>query len=312
MLDGEPLTDPVVLNAPLDWPDCCALCSNIDDANGMTTAACDGWSFSPATGSCQLMSSVSLDHNASSRWSVNGTINGYPGYLKAPAVRQCMLWETVDSPFLWIGIVTAIFGLCLVCWGRIVVPSEKASLLREILLDPTSRLQKATCVEVSSTRVEVNGETGRCSSIYKGTFRTRDGAEFVVHRRSWDVDWFWSGRTIEHDMLMVLFSKRLKPMSNHTVPDWMFAARLRMPEGLKSEFSSILRNARAEDEIPQTPISRHHPEEGLTSTVRHRHHQRQGKHSSSFDCLLLVGGGIRHGRRQWARPQVGQKCVMCQ
>lgn len=163
-LEGSPDGEPVVLDAPLDWPDCCALCSNsnggggnvTDDNQSTASAACMGWSFDPSTGSCQRMSAVGSVSRDSS-WGVSSTVHGYPGYFEAP-LNDC--WErdeydlctNTNLAFIIPGVALAFFGL-LSCFFWVIRPlSNSPGLLRELIADPESRLVKAACVQVIRRR----------------------------------------------------------------------------------------------------------------------------------------------------------------
>ena len=232
-LRGQPQGDPVVLNAPLDWPDCCALCSDTN-INSTTTAACAGWSFHPATGSCQLMSDVSLGHNVSAAWGVNGTVNGYPGYFEAP-VTGCWsrseydLCDNMDLYLLIPGVILAFFGLFCFCRCGVITPWMKSGLLKELLHDEQSRLQKASCVEVSATKLLVSTGKGgpKYIIVYEGTFMTRDGALFVVSESRGKAAAPPHSRSIEQKMLKVLYTNGLNPLAYSRV-----AARCRTAQGL--------------------------------------------------------------------------------
>ncbi|CAM9770863.1 unnamed protein product, partial [Laminaria digitata] len=271
-LSGQPQGDPVVLNAPLDWPDCCALCS--DTSLNDTTTGCAGWSFQPNTGSCQLMTDVSLDHNVSISWGVNGTVNGYPGYFEAP-VTGCWsrgrydLCNNLNLGLLIPGVILAFFGLWCVCGCGIMAPWNNSSFLRELLREEQTRLQKASCVEVSATVMEAsNGKGGLIfKNVYEGTFMTRDGALFVVSKIGGKVMAPPQSRSIEQKMLSVLFTTRLKPLANQSI-----TAQCQTPQGLRSAFLSLVPSARA----PEGRV--------------------RADSSPRFDCLLLVGGS--YGYRQ--------------
>ena len=79
-LEGVPLGEETVLEAPLDWPDCCSLCSQ--------NSECAGWSFHPSTGSCRLVWNViSRQIHEDTSEIVHETslqVNGFPGYYEAP------------------------------------------------------------------------------------------------------------------------------------------------------------------------------------------------------------------------------------
>lgn len=273
-----------MLNAPLDWPDCCALCSDTT-INGTTAAACAGWSFHPATGSCQLMSEVSLGNITSTAWSVNGTVNGYPGYFEAP-VTGCWsrtgfdLCDNMNLYLLIAGVVLAFFGLLGFCRGGVVIPSKSSGLLRKLLADGQSRLKKASCVEVSATRLKVNSGKGGPThiNVLEGTFMTREGFLFVVSELGEKVTAPPHSRSIEQKMLSVLFMNNLRPLANRDV-----AARCQTPQGLRSEFLSLLKRTIL---IPVLP----------TEAVTRRRVQADG--SPDFDCLLLVGASCSNGQNQ--------------
>lgn len=233
--------------------------------------ACAGWNFHPNTGSCQLMSDVSVGYNVSSSWDVNGTVNGYPGYFEPPATG---CWRRIESGLCadvislsMLGIVCALLIFPIVwCWV-IRNPSKKSSLLRELLRDrQCSRLQKATCVEASTTQSRHTGPKGRQTlcNHYTGTFMTRDGSQFVAPTSTCA-----ESSSFGRKMLQVLYSKGLEPLADPDV-----AARCQTPRGLRAEFSSMLRNARSDLIAPPT------------STIQR---PERGERTPSFDCLLLVG-----------------------
>lgn len=157
-LEGEPEGDPVVLDAPLDWPDCCALCSDSsggggDDADGepAASAACVGWSFDPSTGSCQRMSAVGSMTRESS-WGVNSTVHGYPGYFEAP-LNDCWgrtQYDLCMNTNLAFIIPGAILGFCGFFFLSLAACSLSARsiLLRKLMSDTEARLVKAACVQV--------------------------------------------------------------------------------------------------------------------------------------------------------------------
>ncbi|CAB1108735.1 unnamed protein product [Ectocarpus sp. CCAP 1310/34] len=128
-LEGSPDGEPVVLDAPLDWPDCCALCNGGGDNDGDgsgTNSTCVAWSFDPSTGWCQRMPTVeetSYDYSWTT-WQNSNTINGL---------------------------------MCMHCLG-FCARSTRAGLLRELAVEQqqsspieqpqSSRLVKAACVKV--------------------------------------------------------------------------------------------------------------------------------------------------------------------
>lgn len=276
-LDGQPRGDPILLNAPMDWPDCCELCSNID-ADGVGTETCAGWSFHPNTGSCQLLANVAPDGSVSTSWGVSGTIHGYPGYFEPPA-NGCWfragsgLCENMLFYLLVASAGCAFVGLLYVWWAVIHIPSKKSRLLGELLRDrQLSRLKKATCVEVSITQLRASKGKGESSWVntFEGTFVTQDNALFVVPQMTEGEVVPPLSRTIEQDVLCVLFAEGLDLLADGGV-----AARCRTTQGLKKEFNHLLVKARRTVKKP------------LTSTTRR---PQQNEHSPSFDCLLLVGG----------------------
>lgn len=101
------------------------------------------------------------------------------------------------------------------------------------------------------------------SHTFAGTFITRDGALFSVppaSRRGNNLAPL--GRELEKNMLRILLSKNLRPRADPDV-----VRRCETPDGLRSEFSKMLR-ALTGSPIPQTRSSA----------------------DRSFDCLLLVEG----------------------
>ena len=258
-----------MLNAPLDWPDCCALCSDIDGDDAATTA-CTGWSFHPSTGSCQLLATTSLDDSVSASWQVNGTVHGFPGYFEPPVTGCSTRQENGLCVGRWFDMLSGGTGLVAICipWGLgFGVPrsSKRWRCARKLIRDQqSSRLQKATCVKVSTTQFRTTTTKGRhvISNDFEGTFITRDGSAFDAPAPGVD------GITLERKMLHVLFSTRLKPLADRDV-----AARCRTPHGLRAEFSSLLRSARSNLMAPPS------------STI---HRPQEEEQPPSFDCLLLV------------------------
>ena len=277
-----------MLNAPLDWPDCCALCSNID-GDGISTEACTGWSFHPATGSCQLMTDVSLAYHASISWGVNETVHGYPGYFEAP-VTGCWrrtrydLCGNMNLSLLIPGVVLSFIGFICIWRCRCIAPSETSTLFKELLVDERSRLQKAFCMEVTvTTQRESTGKGGyRYATYYKGTFMTRDGSLFVISDNLPPA--LEAKFMVEQKMLKVLFSRRLKPLADPAV-----AAGCQTPQGLRSQFAKLLRSAPRRSKVASTETI-HCPDEDVRSP--------------RLDCLLLVGDGQpQEGQPLWKRRQ---------
>ena len=290
-VDGQPQGDPVVLNAPLDWPDCCALCSDANAISTTTAAACAGWSFHPATGSCQLMSGVVLAYNSWTSWGVNGTVHGYPGYFEAP-VTGCWtrdpndLCDNMNLGLLTPGVICALLGLICVWCDCFFCPSRTSGRLRELLRDGQYKLRKALCVEVSATtrRVGDGKEKPRDTITYQGTFMTRDGSLFVVSPASTAP---LLGLACEQLMLRVLLSKQLKPLADPAV-----AERCQTPQGLRSQFALLVRN------------TAHNSGFASTSSI---HCPGQDVRSPCLDCLLFVDGGQRERElHQRGRHQRGQ------
>ena len=293
-MSGQPQGAPVVLNAPLDWPDCCALCSNAD-GDDMATAGCAGWSFHPSTGSCQLLVTVSLDDNVSTSWGVNRTVHGYPGYLESP-VSGCWaggkhdLCSNVTFYLLCWGACLGFIGLVISWYFMIHTPSTKQRLLVELIRDRQSfQLKKAACVEVSMGQLRLSKGTHPSSytNVFEGAFLTQDNAVFVVPELLEGEAATSPGLSMEQDMLRVLFSERLTPLA-----DWGVAYRCRTTQGLKSEFDTLRSKAQPGlDEVATPTIGR----------------SEQDARSSGFDCLLLVGRPRSYGHDGPGR-KVGQYC----
>ncbi|CAN0080345.1 unnamed protein product [Scytosiphon promiscuus] len=270
-LEGSPVGEPVVLDAPLDWPDCCALCSNSGGDNTTTSAAdeCEAWSFDPSTGSCQLMSAVqSTSENVS--WAVNSTVHGYPGYFEAPITdcwgrTQYDLCVNTNVALIVPGVIVAFLSLlCFYCCA-VRDPSRRYHLMRNILTGPEPRLVKAACLNVTANRNVTRGAKGKVkiSYSYHGTFITRDGGLHTCPSRMDRSD-----RYVEEKMLKVLFSTRLNPWSDPSV-----ATRCQTTDGLRSEYSKMVAAAVQ-------------PARKETGTINN---PAQNAASRRFDCLLLMG-----------------------
>ncbi|CAM9531462.1 unnamed protein product, partial [Ectocarpus sp. 12 AP-2014] len=137
-LQGAPEGEPVVLGAPLDWPDCCALCSrdSYDGDGADKSSTCIAWSFDPSTGSCQRVSTVgetSYDYSWGA-WKNNNTINGDPGYFEA-ALTDCWgrmkddLCVNTNATFIIPGVIVAIISLTYMYCLGFCSPSMRAGLL---------------------------------------------------------------------------------------------------------------------------------------------------------------------------------------
>ena len=144
-----------MLEAPLDWPDCCALCSDNNGGDGAAAigAACAAWSFDPSSGSCQRISAV-VSTSRDESWGANGTVHGYPGVYEGP-IGDCWgrtqhgLCVNTNAVLIIPGLILAFFGLWCVYCHAFRLPSKRTGLLRQLLADPkSSRLVKAACVEV--------------------------------------------------------------------------------------------------------------------------------------------------------------------
>eukprot|EP00752_Nemacystus_decipiens_P003476 g3211.t1 len=305
--EGTPEGDPVVLDAPLDWPDCCALCSSggggrdgTDDEQSPTSSACVGWSFDPSTGSCQRMSAVgSVSRDPS--WGVNSTVHGYPGYFEPP-LNDCWnragydLCVNLSLIFVLFGVIGGCLGL-LCIYIRMDSQSARTRLLREFLEDPqSSRLVKAACVEVTGQRFDFTSVKGirRHASCFEGTFITQDGAQFVVPpaARRPGPTFSGPGRLVEHWMLHALFETDVDPLRslaqaprNLSTP--VAAGRpLRArtsPSPLPSSGDLRSEYSRLSGMVGSRPLR-----QGVRVTRRPR---EQGGARFRFDCLLLVGGG---------------------
>ena len=232
------------------------------------------------------MSDVSLGHNVLADWGVNGTVSGYPGYFEAP-VTGCWsrsvydLCDNMDLYLLIPGVILAFFGLFCFCRCGVVTPSMKSGLLRELLRDKQSRLQKASCVEVSATKLLVSTGKGgpKYTYVYEGTFMTRDGALFVVSEIRGKAAAPPHSRSIEQKMLSVLYMNGLNPLANHNV-----AVRCRTAQGRRSEFLSLLRSQSVQ-----------------WSFVTPTRLRVQANDSPHYDCLLLIGRSHSNGQQQQAR-----------
>ncbi|CAN0300691.1 unnamed protein product [Scytosiphon promiscuus] len=300
-LEASPVGEPVVLDAPLDWPDCCALCSksNGDDTTVTTAVACEAWSFDPSTGSCQLMSAVqstSVDYS----WEVSGMVHGYPGFFEAP-LNDCWIRSTYDLCensnlfFVIFGVILAFFGLLCVYCSAFRAPWKRTSLLRELLADPeSSRLVKAACVKVTCNRFALRSRKGvmQYSDCYEGTFVTRDGALFVVppatRRRNPKLP--APGRSIENFMLRVLYDSDLDPQGSTgrvRNPMLCFASRHETQttqdrKELYHKFASSWSRPPGTRSAPGGPgTSQHRFECLLLSTA--------GTHSEATTRVMLVG-----------------------
>lgn len=139
-------------HAPLDWPDCCALCSDTN-INDTTAAACAGWSFHPNTGSCQLMFDVSLAYNVSTSRTINGAVNGYPSYFEPP-VTGC--WSRTEFDLcnnMNLGLLILGDMLGCVCVYGFVGPLGNSDLHKELVrVRRSTRLLKAAYVQISTTQ----------------------------------------------------------------------------------------------------------------------------------------------------------------
>ena len=255
----------------------------------MATEICAGWSFHPGTGSCQLLATVSFDDSVSASWGVNATIHGYPGYFEPPATG---CWDRAESGLCenmlfyllvpWAGFAFA--GFLYVWWAVVHIPSEKSRLLGELLRDrQSSRLEKATCVEVSVTRSRATKGKGESKWVetFEGTFMTHDNALFVVPQMTEGEVAPPLSRAIEQDVLCVLFAEGMELLADRDV-----AARCRTTQGLKKEFHRLLEKARWELKQPPTSATRR---------------PQQNKNCSSFDCLLVVSGDSSAGEDQSER-----------
>ncbi|CAM9247604.1 unnamed protein product [Hapterophycus canaliculatus] len=284
-LEGSAEGEPVILDAPLDWPDCCALCSNsVGDNTTARASPCSAWSFDPSTGSCQLISAVeSISHDDS--WGVNSTVHGYPGYFEAP-ITDC--WSRTEYDLCVNTNVSLIVpGVILACCGLLGVwrqafqpPSPRNKFLRKLLTDPhPARLVKAACVNVTCKKETLRFSKGgsRSSYFYQGTFITCDGALFVFPPSTGRHMGCDSGPFGEQTMLSVLFSTGLNPRADACV-----TRRCQTPSGLRSEFSKMVRA------VPRHPIR---------ESTRTLSCPEQDVASRSLDCLLLIGGGT-HARAE--------------
>ena len=230
------------------------------------------------------MSDVSLGHNVSAAWGVNGTVNGYPGYFEAP-VTGCWsrseydLCDNMDLYLLIPGVILAFFGLFCFCRCGVITPWMKSGLLKELLHDEQSRLQKASCVEVSATKLLVSTGKGgpKYIIVYEGTFMTRDGALFVVSESRGKAAAPPHSRSIEQKMLKVLYTNGLNPLAYSRV-----AARCRTAQGRRSEFLSLIRSVRRRYVTPG----------GI---------HVQPNDSPQYDCLLLIGRCHSNGQHEQAR-----------
>lgn len=156
-LEGSPEGEPVMLDAPLDWPDCCALCSDSNrgdgDADGTAniTAACVAWSFDPSTGLCQRMSAVESTNSES--WGVNSTVHGFPGYFEAP-ITDCWgrgqydLCVNTNMALIIPAVIVAVLSFLYIVLATCHTATERTSAIRDILDDSQARLVKAACVSV--------------------------------------------------------------------------------------------------------------------------------------------------------------------
>ncbi|CBN78446.1 expressed unknown protein [Ectocarpus siliculosus] len=294
-LEGSPDGEPVVLDAPLDWPDCCALCSGSgsDDGDGSgTTSTCVAWSFDPSTGSCQRMSTVaepSYDYSWGA-WNSNNTISGYPGYFEAPLTdcwgrSQYDLCVNTNAAFIIPGVIVAFISLCCMWASGFCAPSARAGLLRELAIEQpqSSRLVKVACAEVACTKtVKSTGKGGtKITYTYNGTFVTRDGAVFNLPPPTRRPKMHEASRRIEKRMLSVLHNTKRNPRADPSL-----ARRCETPDGLRAEFSKMVRA------VPRKP------EASRSGGSFYRSHvlghpnvpvERDAAVDHRFDCILLVG-----------------------
>ncbi|CAN0023178.1 unnamed protein product [Ectocarpus fasciculatus] len=294
-LEGSPDGEPVVLDAPLDWPDCCALCSGggNDDGNGSgTNSTCVAWSFDPSTGSCQRMSTVeetSYDYSWGA-WNYNSTVNGYPGYFEAPITdcwgrTQYDLCVNTNAALIIPGMIVAFISLCCMCLEGFCAPSKRAGLLWELAIEQpqSSRLVKAACVEVTCNRTVKSTGKGSTTIIYtyKGTFVTRDGALFVLPHPNPKLSGPKPSCRIEKRMLRVLHNTNRNPRADPSV-----TRRCETPDGLRAEFSKMVRA------VPAKPAAGTNGEPFYRSHVQGRPDMpiaRDAAADQRFDCILLVG-----------------------
>eukprot|EP00903_Cladosiphon_okamuranus_P020866 g19162.t1 len=327
-LEGTPSGEPVVLDAPLDWPDCCALCSNndggvddgTDDEQPNATSACVGWSFDPSTGSCQQMSGVESVSRDSS-WGTNSTVHGYAGYFEAP-LGDCWgrdlsndLCVNTSAIFVIIGVIMGFCGLLCV-YTCIRSEWEKTALLRELLANPeSSRLVKAACVQVTGQRfLQSSGKGGRKYSYrFEGTFITQDGALYMVPpaSRRRRPTFPTPGHNIENWMLRVLFQTDLNPLRRLEItprnPSTPVAIGYPMraqgpppPMGdLRSEYSRLTDLVGGRPLLCDGRVTRRSPE--------------QGADRFRFDCLLLMGEAayMEPGRKVLLVGVLGEDRITC-
>ncbi|CAN0358931.1 unnamed protein product [Ectocarpus sp. 12 AP-2014] len=295
-LEGSPDGEPVVLDAPLDWPDCCALCNGGGDDDGDrsgTNSTCVAWSFDPSTGSCQRMSTVeepSYDYSWDA-WNNSNTINGYPGYFEAPLTdcwgrTQYDLCVNTNAALIIPGVIVAFISLCCMWLSGFCAPSTRAGLLRELAIEQpqSSRLVKAACAEVMCTKtVESAGKRGtKIIYTYKGTFVTRDGAVFNLPPPNRRPKMHVISRRIEKKMLSVLHNTKRNPRADPSL-----ARRCETPDGLRAEFSKMVRA------VPKRPEASTSGGGFYGSLVRGGHPnvpiERHAAADQRFDCILLVG-----------------------
>ena len=304
-LDGTTVNDePVVLDAPLDWPDCCALCSK-SGKNALASSECIGWSFEPSTGGCQLMSTVSST-SGEMGWGYNKTISGYPGYFEPPVSgcwsrTQYDLCHNMDLALVIPGCFVSFIGLALILWTW-TAESSRSRLLRNLLKDTRgSRLEKVRPAQVKVERF-VTQYPGKYQSGYeygytfRGTFATRDGRLLEVPSRDTvirrDIKGAPTERYLEWEMLKVLFGTNLLPLSDPAVA----ANRLQTPGGLRSIFQLLA------SRVDKQPLGGHSILYGLSnrSGTQTRSSPEVGSIGSHFHCLLLIKDN--NGRSAQASP----------
>lgn len=273
---GSSETELLVLDAPLDWPDCCALCNKKsedgDDADGATCAA---WSFKPSTGSCELLSGVT-SVNVSSSWGVHDTIHGYPGYFEGPKTGcwsrgNSGLCKNMNMFLLIPGAILASIGLLCIffSWFRYIRKEE--NLVRNLIGNPeSSQLAKAICMKVTGTNIVPKTGIGGLfvACRFEGTFMTREGSFFAIPHEPERVGNSTPGRRMEQNMLSSLFSTNLLPLAGSSA-----ATRCDTPEGKRETFSLLL------DRFSW------HPVRGRRET---RRPYLQRFTPDRFDCLLLL------------------------
>ncbi|CAB1113359.1 unnamed protein product [Ectocarpus sp. CCAP 1310/34] len=193
-LGGSPNGEPVVLDAPLDWPDCCALCSGGGDDDGANTeTTCAAWSFDPSTGSCQRMSAVesTSQNNTWGAWQYKGTVKGYPGYFEAP-INDC--WSRMK------------YDLCVNPSMGLIVPGMFVAFWSILCMYFPVGCQKLA---------QKSGKGGiKYFYTYKGTFAACDGALFVLPPPTRLSNAPRSSHKIEKRMLRVLYNTNLNPRAD--------------------------------------------------------------------------------------------------